>query len=47
MMRDAFKSGASIEEVLTAIREHLNSKRASEPHIQTQLEYARKLKLKA
>jgi hypothetical protein len=47
MMRDAFKSGASIDNVLIAIREHLKSKGASEQHIQTQVEYARKLKLEA
>jgi hypothetical protein len=46
MMRDAFDSDASIDDVLAAIREHLKGKGASEQHIEQQLEHARKLKLK-
>lgn len=46
MMREAFNSGASVDDVLSAIREHLISKGAGEEHTEEQLQQARKLKLK-
>jgi hypothetical protein len=46
MMRDAFDSGASIDDVLTAISDYLRAKGPSQEHIDKQLEHARKLKLK-
>jgi hypothetical protein len=42
MIRDARKSGASSEEILSAIRDYLASKGARQEHIDEQMEYARK-----
>ncbi len=47
MMKEAFDSGASIEEVLAAISGYLASKGARKKHIEEQLSYARKLKFGA
>ena len=47
MMKLAFKSGASIEDVLAAISAFLESKGATDQHIAEQLEYAKKLKFGA
>ena len=42
MVRDAQKSGASSEEILSAIRDYLVSKGARQEHIDKQMEHARK-----
>jgi len=44
MMKDAFASGASIEELLTAISGHLRSNSCPEDHIEKQLAEVRNLR---
>lgn len=43
MMRSAFDSGATIDDLLSAIREHLAANGASKTHIDAQLDRARAL----
>ena len=47
MMSDAFSAGASIDDVLSAIRDYLHGKGAKPEHIEKQIHYARTLRLKA
>lgn len=47
MMKLAFKSGASIDDILSAIAGYLDSKGAKRRHIEEQLEYAKQLKFTA
>lgn len=43
MMRSAFDSGATIDDLLAAIKDHLVSSGASDQHVEDQLERARAL----
>ena len=43
MIRDARESGASSEDILSAIREYLTSKQARQEHIDEEMLYARKV----
>jgi hypothetical protein len=47
MVREAFSSDASIDEVLGAVSEYLASKKARKEHIEEQLERVRKFKFGA
>ena len=47
MMKAAFASGASLDDVLKAIADFLASKSADEAHINEQLDHARKLRLRS
>ena len=47
MMKEAFDSGASIDDVFGAVRDYLASRNATPQHIEKQLEYVRKLKFGA
>jgi len=42
MIREAHKSGASSEEILSAIHDYLVSKKARQEHIDEEMVYARK-----